>query len=61
MSGYGGPQPPKGSGEHPYVFTLYALNVEKVELGANTSLAAFKKMVEGKAIQSASITGKYER
>jgi len=35
--------------------------VEKVELGANTSLAAFKKMVEGKAIQSASITGKYER
>jgi len=36
-------------------------NVEKVELGANTSLAAFKKMVEGKAIQSASITGKYER
>jgi len=60
-TGYGGPQPPKGSGEHPYVFTLYALNVEKVELGANTSLAAFKKMVEGKAIQSASITGKYER
>lgn len=59
--GYGGPQPPKGSGEHPYVITLYALNVEKVELGANTSLAAFKKMVEGKEIQSASITGKYER
>jgi Raf kinase inhibitor-like YbhB/YbcL family protein len=59
--GYGGPQPPKGSGEHPYVITLYALNVEKVELGANTSLAAFNKMVEGKAILSASITGKYER
>ena len=59
--GYGGPQPPKGSGEHPYVITLYALNVEKVELGANTSLAAFKKTVEGKAIQSASITGKYEQ
>ena len=59
--GYGGPQPPKGSGEHPYVITLYALTVEKVELGANTSLAAFKKMVEGKAILSASITGKYER
>ena len=59
--GYGGPQPPKGSGEHPYVVTLYALNVEKVELGANTALPAFKKMVEGKTIQSASITGKYER
>ena len=60
-AGYGGPQPPKGSGEHPYVFTLYALSVEKVELAANTSLAAFKKAVEGKALQSATITGKYER
>jgi Raf kinase inhibitor-like YbhB/YbcL family protein len=59
--GYGGPQPPKGSGEHPYVITLYALNVEKLELGVNTSLGAFKKMIEGKMIQSASITGKYER
>jgi Raf kinase inhibitor-like YbhB/YbcL family protein len=59
--GYGGPQPPKGTGEHPYVITLYALNVEKLELGVNTSLGAFKKMIEGKIIQSASLTGKYER
>jgi len=59
--GYGGPQPPKGSGEHPYVITLYALNVEKLELGVNTSLAAFKRMIEGKIIQSVSVTGKYER
>ena len=59
--GYGGPQPPQGSGEHPYVITLYALNVEKLELGVNTSLAVFKKMIEGKIIQSASLTGKYQR
>ena len=59
--GYGGPQPPKGSGEHPYVVTLYALNAEKLDLGVNTSLAAFKKALEGKIIQSASLTGKYER
>ena len=32
--GYGGPQPPKGTGDHPYVFTLYALNVEKLDLGS---------------------------
>lgn len=61
QAGYGGPQPPKGSGEHPYVVTLYALNVDKLELGTNTSLSAFKKALEGKVIQSASITGKYER
>ncbi len=59
--GYGGPQPPKGSGEHPYVVTIYALNVEKLDLGVNPSLAAFKKALEGKIIQSASMTGKYER
>ena len=61
QTGYGGPQPPKGSGEHPYVVTLYALNVEKLELGANPSLAVFKKALEGKTIESASVTGKYER
>jgi len=60
-AGYGGPQPPKGSGEHPYVVTLYALKVEKLDLGGNTSLSAFKKALEGKVIQSAAITGKYER
>jgi len=59
--GYGGPQPPKGSGKHPYVVTLYALSVEKLDLAANSSLAAFKKALEGKVIQSASVTGNYER
>jgi Raf kinase inhibitor-like YbhB/YbcL family protein len=59
--GYGGPQPPKGSGEHPYVFTLYALSVEKLDLGVNTSLSAFKKAIEGRVTELASLTGKYER
>jgi Raf kinase inhibitor-like YbhB/YbcL family protein len=57
--GYGGPQPPKGSGEHPYVLTLYALNVDKLTLPANTSLEAFKKALEGKVLGSATITGKF--
>ena len=59
--GYGGPQPPKGTGDHPYVVTLYALNVEKLDLGGNTSLSAFKKAIEGKVLGSASITGKFGR
>jgi len=59
--GYGGPEPPKGTGDHPYVVTLYALNVERLELGVNTSLSAFKKAIEGKVIESASITGMYGR
>jgi hypothetical protein len=59
--GYGGPQPPKGTGDHPYVFTLYALKVEKLDLGANTSLSTFKKALEGKILESATLTGKYGR
>ena len=59
--GYGGPQPPKGTGDHPYVVTVYALNVEKLNLGVNTSLSVFRKAIEGKVIGSASITGKYGR
>ena len=59
--GYGGPQPPKGTGDHPYVFTLYALSVDKLNLGVDTSLFAFKKALEGKILGSASITGKYGR
>jgi Raf kinase inhibitor-like YbhB/YbcL family protein len=59
--GYGGPQPPQGTGDHPYVVTLYALNVEKFDLAASTSLSAFKKATEGKVIGSATITGKYGR
>jgi hypothetical protein len=59
--GYGGPQPPKGTGDHPYVFTLYALSAEKLSLGTNTSLPEFKKALEGKILGTATITGKYGR
>ena len=59
--GYGGPQPPKGTGDHPYVVTIYALNVEKLDLGVSTSLPAFTKALEGKIIGTVSITGKYGR
>jgi Raf kinase inhibitor-like YbhB/YbcL family protein len=59
--GYGGPQPPKGTGDHPYVVTVYALKVDKLGLGVSTSLSAFKKAIEGKVIGTALITGKYGR
>ncbi len=59
-TGYGGPQPPKGSGEHPYVLTVYALSADKLNLSPSVSLADFKKALEGKVLQSAAITGKYE-
>lgn len=59
--GYGGPAPPKGSGRHPYVATLYALNADSLDLGVNTSLRQFEKAMEGKVIAEAGSTGYYER
>jgi len=59
--GFGGPQPPRGSGSHPYVITIYALGVESLDLPANTSLSSFQTAVESKAIDSASLTGTFEQ
>jgi Raf kinase inhibitor-like YbhB/YbcL family protein len=59
--GYGGPQPPKGSGDHPYVVTLYALIVPKLDVSKQTSLAAFKKALDEKILATATITGRFGR
>lgn len=59
--GYGGPQPPKGTGDHPYVVTIYALSAPTLEIKANAGLAAFTQALEGKILGSAKITGYYGR
>ena len=59
--GYGGPQPPPGTGDHPYVATLYALNVPKLDVKPATDLAGFQKAMEGKVMGTAKITGYYGR
>jgi len=60
-AGYGGPCPPEGDKPHRYVFTLYALKVEKIDVpkGATASLVGF--MVNANAIAKASVTGMYGR
>ena len=59
--GYGGPQPPPGSGDHPYVATLYALNVPKLDLKPDINLDGFQKAMEGKVLATAKTTGYYGR
>jgi Raf kinase inhibitor-like YbhB/YbcL family protein len=59
--GYGGPEPPKGSGPHPYVVTIYAIKNDSLDISQNASLAAFQKALEGNVLASAKITGIYER
>ncbi len=59
-SGYGGPAPPKGSGVHPYIATIYALNVDMLNLPQEASLRLFQNAIEGKVIAERSMTGYYE-
>ncbi|MEW6510994.1 MAG: YbhB/YbcL family Raf kinase inhibitor-like protein [Bacteroidota bacterium] len=59
--GYGGPAPPRGSGVHPYVATLYALNVASLALPKETLLTQFLRAIEGKVIAEAVVTGNYEQ
>ena len=61
LPGYGGPCPPEGDKPHRYVFTVYALKVDKlgVPKGANASTAGF--MINANALGKASITGTYGR
>jgi ribose transport system ATP-binding protein len=55
--GYGGPWPPDDS--HRYVFTLYALKSEKVELGDAADYPAFVSAVLPSTITTASLVGVY--
>jgi hypothetical protein len=58
--GWGGPCPPLGDKAHRYIFTLYALKVDKLDVtGASASLAGY--MVNGNAIGKAILTGKFGR
>lgn len=60
-TGYGGPQPPAGTGEHPYVFTLYALSVDRLPLEAGATLKDFLRAVEGKILATSTLTGYFSR
>jgi len=60
--GYGGPEPPKGSGLHRYVATLYALNTPEInDLGNYKSFSDIEMLLSGKIIAKAEITGVYSR
>jgi Raf kinase inhibitor-like YbhB/YbcL family protein len=55
--GYGGPQPPKGTGAHQYLVTVYALRDAGLDLKADATLADFQSAIRAKVLGEASITG----
>lgn len=60
-TGYGGPCPPKGDKPHRYVFTVYALKADKLEVKPKTTGVAIEKKLEDNSLAKASFTVKYGR
>jgi Raf kinase inhibitor-like YbhB/YbcL family protein len=61
-TGYSGPCPPRDAEKaHRYVFTVYALKVDKLGLAANATPAAVKQALTANTIIAASLQAQYER
>ena len=59
--GYGGACPPVGHGMHHYNFTVYALDVEKIDVDKNAKPKEVEKKVLAHSIAKSTITALYER
>jgi len=60
-AGFGGPCPPAGDKAHRYVFTLYALKVDKLGADPGASAAMIGFMLNANSIDKASFTVYYGR
>lgn len=58
---YGGAAPPPGHGPHRYVFTLYALNVDKLDVPEDASAAYVGFMIHFAKLGETKLTARYER
>lgn len=59
--GFGGACPPPGDKPHRYVFTVYALKTEKIEVPADASAALVGFMIHANKLGQASFQAKYGR
>lgn len=59
--GYGGACPPVGHGIHHYNFTVYALNVSKLNINETDKPKKIEEEILKHAIAKSTITGLYER
>ncbi|HEY2030299.1 MAG TPA: YbhB/YbcL family Raf kinase inhibitor-like protein [Myxococcales bacterium] len=59
--GYGGPCPPQGDKPHRYIFTVFALDTDKLDIpqGATAALVGFN--LHGHTLAKASLTARYGR
>ncbi len=61
MPGYGGPCPPKGDKPHRYIFTLYAVKADKLEVPPNATNPVVGFVTHFAMIAKASLTVRYGR
>ncbi len=59
--GYGGPCPPQGDKPHRYIFTVYALKTDKLELPPTATPALLGFMIHFNKIGEATFTANYGR
>src|ERR1700733_13585921 len=60
-SGFGGACPPPGDKPHHYIFTLYALKVEKIDVPAGAPAAMIGYMLNANQLAKSSVTALYGR
>jgi Raf kinase inhibitor-like YbhB/YbcL family protein len=59
--GYTGPCPPNGHGVHHYHFKLFALDTDRLDVGAEPRIADIEKAAKQHALGRAELIGTYER
>ena len=58
--GFGGAAPPAGHGPHRYIFTVFAVDVESLDVNADNSGAIYGFNLHFHTLAKASITATYE-
>lgn len=61
VAGWGGTCPPPGEKPHRYIFTVYVLKTEKLEIPVDATAALAGYMINGNSLGKASFTAKYGR
>ena len=61
VAGWGGTCPPQGDKPHHYIFTVFALKTDKLDVPADATAALTGYMIRGNALGKASFTAKYGR
>ena len=59
--GFGGACPPQGNKPHRYIFTVYALKTDKIDVPADASAAMIGFMLNANKMATASFTAKFGR